>query len=124
MTIQEVNNLSCMIIANAGDGKSSCMEALDYAEAGDWEAARQALAVADEAIVKAHEIHTKLLVEEARDPAALPMTMMLIHASNHLSAAEISREFAEDVYKRQDMNDREINAPVFFFCDRAIRLFF
>lgn len=85
MTIQEVNNLSCMIIANAGDGKSSCMEALDYAEAGDWEAARQALAVADEAIVKAHEIHTKLLVEEARDPAALPMTMMLIHASNHLT---------------------------------------
>ena len=88
MTIQEVNNLSCMIIANAGDGKSSCMEALDYAEAGDWEAARQALAVADEAIVKAREIHTKLLVEEARDPAALPMTMMLIHASNHLTAAE------------------------------------
>ena len=22
------------------------------------------------------------------------------------------------------MNDREINAPFFFFCDRAIRLFF
>ena len=106
MTIQEVNNLSCMIIANAGDGKSSCMEALDYAEAGDWEAARQALAVADEAIVKAHEIHTKLL-EEARDPAALPMTMMLIHASNHLSAAEISREFAERLLRMQAQKDGE-----------------
>ena len=94
-----------MIIANAGDGKSSCMEALDYAEAGDWEAARQALTVADEAIVKAHEIHTKLLVEEARDPAAMPM--MLIHASNHLSAAEISREFAERLLRMQAQKDGE-----------------
>ena len=107
MTIQEVNNLSCMIIANAGDGKSSCMEALDYAEAGDWEAARQALAVADEAIVKAHEIHTKLLVEEARDPAALPMTMMLIHASSQLTAAEVSREFADRLLKMQVQKNGE-----------------
>ena len=95
MTIQEVNNLSCMIIANAGDGKSSCMEALDYAEAGDLEAAQKALAVADEAIVK------------ARDPAALPMTMMLIHASNHLTAAEVSREFAERLLRMQAQKNGE-----------------
>ena len=56
---------------------------------------------------QAHEIHTKLLVEEARDPAALPMTMMLIHASNHLSAAEISREFAERLLRMQAQKDGE-----------------
>jgi len=56
VTIQEVNNLSCMIIANAGDGKSSRMEALDYAEAGDWEAARRALAAAAEVILQTQQI--------------------------------------------------------------------
>lgn len=107
MTIKEINEIACLIIANAGDSKSDSMEAIDNAENGDFKAAEECLKLADEAIVKAHEIHTKLLVQEANDPGCITATMMLIHASNHLTSAEMSREFAEriiHIYKKQASN--------------------
>ena len=95
MTIEEINNVACQIIAHAGDGKSYSMEAIENAEAGDFKGAEESLKHSDESIQKAHEIHTGLLVQEAWDPGCITATMMLIHASNHLSAAELTRDLAE-----------------------------
>ena len=105
MTIEEINNIACQIIAYAGDAKSYCMEAIDNAADGDFEEAKSNLTEGNSAIQKAHEIHTGLLVQEAREPGCITATMMLIHASNHLSSAEQSSDFAEkliNVY--QNMN--------------------
>lgn len=104
MTIEEINNTACQIIAHAGDGKSYAMEAIENAETGDFESAEENLKCSDASIQKAHEIHTNLLVQEARNPGCITATMMLIHASNHLSAAELTRDLAERfvrVYKRE-----------------------
>ena len=65
------------------------------AENRAFDLAEMNLAQSDEAIKKAHEIHTSLLVEEARDPGCIPASMMLIHASNHLSGAELTNELAK-----------------------------
>lgn len=103
MTIEEINNIAYQIIVHAGDGKSYSMEAIEDAEAGDFESAENNLKNSEASIQKAHEIHTDLLVREARDPECLRVTMMLIHASNHLSVAELTRDLAERflcVYKR------------------------
>ncbi|WP_273401459.1 PTS lactose/cellobiose transporter subunit IIA [Traorella massiliensis] len=95
MTIEEINNIACQIIAHAGDGKSYSMEAIENAETGDFKSAEENLKCSDESIRKAHEIHTDLLVQEAREPGCVTATMMLIHASNHLSTAELTRDLAE-----------------------------
>ncbi|MGN1343789.1 MAG: PTS lactose/cellobiose transporter subunit IIA [Traorella sp.] len=95
MTIEEVNLIACQIIAHAGDSKSYLMEAIENAEQHNFEEAEENLKHGNESIVLAHEIHTKLLVEEARDPGCVPASMMLIHASNHLSSAETVRDLAE-----------------------------
>lgn len=95
MTIVQVNEIACQIIAFAGDSKSYSMEAIENAENKAFEMAEENLKQSDEAIRKAHEIHTSLLVEEARDPGCIPVSMMLIHASNHLSGAELTYELAK-----------------------------
>lgn len=103
MTIEEINEVACQIIAYAGDGKSCALESIANAENGDFVSAEKNLKDCDNAILKAHEIHTSLLVKEARDPGCITATMMLIHASNHLSNAELSRDFAEkiiNIYKK------------------------
>lgn len=104
MTIEEINEISCQIIAFAGDGKSYALEAIDNAERGDIDGAYEALKKCDKSILKAHEIHTSLLVKEAQDPGCIQATMMLIHASNHLSNAEVSRDLVEhfvNIYKKK-----------------------
>ena len=93
--IEDINSIACQIIADAGNSKSFSMEALSHAEKGAFEAVKADLEESEKALKKAHELHTQLLVKEAQDPAAFPVTLMLIHASNHLSNAEITRDFAE-----------------------------
>ena len=95
MTIEEINNIACEIIAYAGDGKSYALEAIENAEEGDFASAEENLKNSEESIRQAHQVHTNLLVKEAQDPGCVTATMMLIHASNHLSVAEISVELAE-----------------------------
>lgn len=95
MEINEINEVACQIIAFAGDGKSYALESIADAERGDFESAYNNLKLCDESILKAHEIHTGLLVKEAQNPGCITATMMLIHASNHLSNAELSRDFAD-----------------------------
>lgn len=103
MTIEEINEIACQIIAFAGDAKSYAMEAINNAENNDFDSTAKNLEECDKDILKAHEIHTSLLVKEAQDPGCVTATMMLIHASNHLSNAELSRDFADkliNVYKK------------------------
>ena len=102
MTTEEVYEKACEIIAFAGDSKSYSMEAIQNAEEGDFAAAEECFQSADKALQTAHNLHTDLLVVEARDLGCVPVNMMLIHASTHLTAAELTRDFAErlvTVYK-------------------------
>ena len=81
MTIKQVNEIACQIIAHAGDSKSYSMEAIENAENRAFDLAEMNLAQSDEAI--------------KRDPGCIPASMMLIHASNHLSGAELTNELAK-----------------------------
>ena len=101
MTYEEINNISFQIISFAGDGKCDCMEAIEEAKEGNFEAADKLIEKAEESINKAHEVHTKLLVEEARNPGIQP-TIMFVHASNHLAIAEWAIEDCRmkiDIYR-------------------------
>jgi len=90
------------MIANAGDSRSSSIEAINYAKEGEFAKARECLARSEEALEKAHKAHTRLLTHEAKE--GLEMSLLIVHGTNHLSIADVTRHFAEELvslYEKQ-----------------------
>ena len=84
------------IIANAGDSRSCSMAAMECAKSGDFEEANNLLKEATEALHRAHVEHTQLLAEDAKGEN-IEVTLLLVHASNHLSVAEVSLDFVREI---------------------------
>ncbi len=96
---------SMEIIANGGEGKSLAMMSIQQARAGDYEAAKASLKQAEEAIVKAHQAHSELLFYDAKHQD-LHITMLLIHAADHLNAADTIKELAAEInYMYKEMRN-------------------
>ena len=86
------------IIASSGDSISCSMAAMQAANEGDFALAKEELKNADESIKVAHKVHTDLLVKEANNEG-VNFSLLLVHASNHLTNAEVSYNFAEQIIK-------------------------
>lgn len=97
-----------MIIANAGDSKSSSMEAIAAARQGDFPKARELLLQSTQSLSRAHDIHTELLVDKARRKSE-SISMILSHASNHYSIAEVTRMMAEEIVNiYSELNHKQV----------------
>jgi len=90
------------LIAGAGDSRSYCMEAIDSAKQGKFQEARAFIQSAVQAMVQTHEIQTELIRAEMEgNPLAL--SLLMVHAQDHLNLALIMRDIAEEfivVYER------------------------
>jgi len=89
----DFNQIACTIIANAGNGKSDAMAAIEAAKAGKYDEAVGLLLKSESSIMSAHEVHTCLLVQEANEEP-LPINFLLVHASNHLAIAQVTKDMA------------------------------
>jgi cellobiose-specific phosphotransferase system component IIA len=87
---------SMEIIAFGGEGKSLAMQAIQKARAGAFLEAEELLKQADEAIVKCHQQHSEILFYDA-EHNDLQISMLLVHAADHLTSADIIREMAEEI---------------------------
>lgn len=94
MTNEEINKIAFQIIAFAGDAKSSMLEAIDDLTLGKIEEADEKIKVGRRELIKAHQEHTKLLVEETNGNH-IPFSMILNHACDHLTAAEVVENIVE-----------------------------
>ena len=66
---EQAMELAMTIVAQAGDARSSCMEAIAFAKKGQFEQAEQTLQQARSRLSAVHEIQTDLIraeVEQAR----------------------------------------------------------
>lgn len=89
------------IIANAGDSRSCALAAVEAAKAGDFEEAHASLEQSMKALELGHEAHTKLILKENEN--RINVTLLLVHASTHLSVAEVTLDFARqfvDIYEK------------------------
>ncbi|MBQ9840072.1 MAG: PTS lactose/cellobiose transporter subunit IIA [Erysipelotrichaceae bacterium] len=84
------------IIANAGDSRSCSMAAMECAKSGDFEEAHNLLTESSEALHRAHVEHTQLLTEDAKGEN-IQVSLLLVHASNHLSVAEVTLDFVREI---------------------------
>ena len=83
------------LIAGAGDSRSYCMEAIDSARDGDFDGARELIGKAVNAMVETHDIQTDLIREEVEGRGEA-VSLLMVHAQDHLNLALIMRDVAEE----------------------------
>ena len=90
------------LIVNAGSARSSAIEAIQYAKAGDIEKADESIQTAKETVNEAHHAQTELIQAEIRGENT-PLNLLMVHAQDHLMCAlvviDLAQEFI-DVYKK------------------------
>ncbi|HIU04726.1 MAG TPA: PTS lactose/cellobiose transporter subunit IIA [Candidatus Coprousia avicola] len=105
---QEQLELSCFqLVALVGNARSCYLEAIDLAEAGDFEAARVKLDEGDASFHEGHDAHMQLLTREANGEQ-LPFRIIVLHAEDQLMSAEAFRIIAErfiKVYETMNMEE-------------------
>ncbi|KOA70187.1 PTS lactose/cellobiose transporter subunit IIA [Pantoea sp. CFSAN033090] len=84
------------LLINAGEARSSAMMAIQCARKRDWTRADAALAASDTAAKAAHKIQTALIGAD-EGSGKLPVTLILVHAQDHLMNAMLCRELAEEL---------------------------
>ncbi len=86
---------SMEIIAYGGDGKSMAMMAIAKAREGAFAEAEELLEKAEASIVKSHQLHSELLFYDA-EHQDLHFSMLMVHAADHLTSADIIKEMAAE----------------------------
>lgn len=84
------------IIVNAGQSRSLCFEALHAARQGNLDKAKSLLREADGYARQAHKMQTKLIEQDAGE-ARQPMTLIMVHAQDHLMNSLLARELSEEI---------------------------
>jgi PTS system cellobiose-specific IIA component len=94
--MMELENVVMELIIQAGEARSCSMEALRAARQYDWGLAEQHLAAAKVAARDAHRIQTQLIGAD-EGVGKIPVTLILVHAQDHLMNAMLCRELVEEL---------------------------
>jgi PTS system cellobiose-specific IIA component len=96
------------IIVHGGDARSSCLKAVRFARNGQFEEAEKLMSRADENLLKAHAIQTRLIQDEIRG-SKNEITLLMVHAQDHLMNAmavkDLCIELIEETRKRIELEE-------------------
>lgn len=84
------------IICNAGEARSLSYEALRLSREKAFADAEAKLAQAKECLNKAHLIQTQL-IEADQGEGKMPMTLVMVHAQDHLMTTILAQELASEM---------------------------
>ena len=84
------------IIVNAGQSRSLCFEALHAARQGNLDEAKSLRREAEGYARQPHNRHTKLIEQDGGE-ARQPMTLIMVHAQDHLMNSLLARELSEEI---------------------------
>lgn len=96
------------IIMNAGNARTHCLNAVRSAINGDFEEADQMIKQAKKDLTKAHKTQTHLIKEEVSGNGK-PVTLLMVHAQDHLMNALTVRDLAEIVIEDIKSKQEQIN---------------
>lgn len=96
ITMIDLEEAVMEIIVNAGQSRSLCFEALHAARGGDITRAKALLQEADGFSRQAHHMQTRLIEQDAGE-ARQPMTLIMVHAQDHLMTSLLARELSEEI---------------------------
>lgn len=90
------------LISNAGNAKSLAMEAVAAAKKNDFALAEKKMQEANDSLVAAHNVQTKMLTQEANGQH-VKLTLLTVHSQDHLMTAitfiDLAKELI-DVYQK------------------------
>src|SRR5699024_70838 len=93
------------IISQGGDARSSCLKAIEKAQAGEWEEVDELMQNDDASLTKAHQVQTKLIQDEVRGEK-VEMSLFMVHAQDHLMNAltvkDLSIALIEEIKMRKN----------------------
>ncbi len=119
----DIETTCFQIISFVGAAKSTYIEAMHQAKAGNYEKAEALIAEGDEAFAEGHKVHLELLqseaqsvVEHAKDNAGVGADvaagagtpLLLVHAEDQLASAETVKVMALEIislYKKLSLKD-------------------
>jgi PTS system cellobiose-specific IIA component len=84
------------LLISAGEARSNAMSAIQFARKKQWQQADEALAASLEASKGAHHIQTQLIGAD-EGCGKVPVTLILVHAQDHLMNAMLCRDLAEEI---------------------------
>ncbi|MEI2264904.1 PTS lactose/cellobiose transporter subunit IIA [Erwinia sp. CGal63] len=84
------------LIIHAGEARSASMQALQAARKQRWEESEAALQEATQAAREAHRIQTALIGAD-EGCGKIPVSLILVHAQDHLMNAMLCRELVEEI---------------------------
>lgn len=96
MKIEEFELVCVQMITNSGSAKSSYIEAIQKAKAGEFEEAERLMEEGDQFYVAAHEVHGNLLAEEASGKK-LDFSLILMHAEDQMASTEMAKVLAKEI---------------------------
>lgn len=102
--MEELERICFQIISNVGLARSSYIEAIHKAKAGDYEGAAACMAEGREQYLAGHAAHFELIQKEAKGEQ-VGGSLILVHAEDQLMSAEGFQIIASeliDTYQRID----------------------
>lgn len=94
--MDKMTEIAFQIILHAGNGKSSAMEAIQEAKAGNFAEADRLIEEAGTELGEAHGHQTKLLQEEASGEGQ-GVNVILVHSQDHLMTSMTVRDLAVEI---------------------------
>lgn len=101
-TKEEISMIGFEIVAYAGDAQTDLIAAIDAARCGDFDKAEELRASANQALIDARDVQTKLLSQEAGG-GEMDVTFIMVHAQDTLMTTmmlEKQARFMIDGYRR------------------------
>lgn len=97
------------IISHAGNSRSACFQALDFAKNGDFDKSDLLMKQAKEELSQVHNIQTSLIQEEAAGNKQ-EFSLLLIHAEDHLMTAILAKDLISELIQmhKDNFKNREL----------------
>ncbi|MGF1703116.1 PTS lactose/cellobiose transporter subunit IIA [Photobacterium makurazakiensis] len=84
------------LIINAGESKSSAMDALRAAKAGDWTKVDDCLERSAAASKRAHDVQTQLIGLDEGE-GKVPVNLIMVHAQDHIMTAMLAKDLIAEL---------------------------
>ena len=110
-TKEEISMIGFEIVAYAGDAQTDLLSALDAAREGRFEEAHKLHEQANQSLIDAHDVQTKLLAQEAGG-STMEVTFIMVHAQDTLMTTmllEKQARFLIDEYERISNLEQNLN---------------
>ena len=93
--MENLDVISCQIIAASGGAKSSYIEAIELAKQNDFDGANERIKEGDQVYQQGHAAHAKLIQMSAQGKLEIPL--LLMHAEDQMMSAETIKFLVEEM---------------------------